>query len=36
MTSVPTVTPLAHSKESALNFGATVSNVDIENLPGKA
>jgi hypothetical protein len=35
MASRATVEPIAPSKDSNIDFGATVANVDIENLTGK-
>lgn len=35
MTSKITVEPLRFPEESGINFGAAMSNVDIENLTGK-
>ncbi len=34
-TTTPVVTPLPVPDGSAINFGASVSNLDIENLTGK-
>jgi len=34
-TVTPTITPLSFPEGSGINFGATVSTVDIENLTGK-
>jgi hypothetical protein len=35
MTSQITITPISPPAESSIDFGAVVSNVDIENISGK-
>jgi len=35
MASQITITPISTSAESSIDFGAIVSNIDIENMTGK-